>query len=165
MNVVQEKNEQRSRNGVSIDEKQSRNQTRRVAHPSDRLGDNLARVSGDTDTPEDTLQVLAAAYVDFALSEEKLWFAAFNHRLPDGADLPEWHQAEYLGLVQYLAKPLAQLLPDLAPDACTLRALTLFASVHGVVQMSLNGQFAGAPREALPTEIKSLVAAISRGLG
>ena len=129
-----------------------------------RLGENLAHASSNATLPEGALQALAAAYVDFALSDEKLWFAAFNHRLPDGADLPEWHQTEYLNLIQYLAKPLGQLLPNLPPDACTLRALTLFASVHGVVQLSLNGQFAGAPRDALRTEVKDLVGAISRGL-
>lgn len=129
-----------------------------------RLGDDLGRASDNATSPEETLQALAAAYVNFALSDEKLWFAAFNHRLPDGEDLPEWHQAEYLDLIEHLAKPLGQLLPDLPPDACKLRALTLFASVHGVVQLSLNGQFAGAPRDALANEVKNLVGAISKGL-
>ena len=129
-----------------------------------RLDEKLSQASDLANSPEETLQALATAYVDFALSQENLWFAAFNHRLPDGNNLPEWHQAEYLELIGYLAKPLSQLLPDLSPDACTLRALTLFASVHGVVQMSINGQFAGAPRDALPSEVEGVVGAISRGL-
>lgn len=129
-----------------------------------RLSEQLADASGAAQTPEETLQALARAYVTFALSDEKLWFAAFNHRLPDGAELPEWHQAEYLDLVQFLASPLRQLQPDLSAEASTLRALTLFASVHGVVQLSLNGQFAGAPRDALADEVRHLVGAISKGL-
>lgn len=129
-----------------------------------RLSDKLARALQDASSPESALQALAAAYMGFALSDEKLWFAAFNHRLPEGQDLPEWHQAEYLDLINYLAEPLSELLPNLSSEELVLRAQTLFAAVHGVVQLSLNGQFAGAPREVLPIEIQALVEALATGL-
>lgn len=129
-----------------------------------RLGDKLNDAAQSATSPEQALQVLAATYVDFAMSDNNRWFAAFNHRLPNDQDLPDWHQAEYLELVKLLAAPLSKLLPALSEDALVLRAQTLFASVHGVVQLSLHGQFAGAPRDALPDEVKALVQALTTGL-
>jgi len=129
-----------------------------------RLGAQLAEASEDATSPEDALHALAATYVQFALSEGSLWFAAFNHRLPDDQALPDWHQAEYLNLVTHITRPLESLLPDLPPEAMALRAQTLFAAVHGVVQMSLHGQFAGAPRDALSGEVQALVQALATGL-
>ena len=116
-------------------------------------------------SPGSAIQALAAAYVDFALKETNLWFAVFNHRLPDGQDLPKWHQDEYIVLIETIVAPLARLQPDFAPDAVVLRAQTLFASVHGIVQLSLNGQFVGSPRTHLMTEVQALVTSITRGMG
>ncbi|MEM9342166.1 MAG: TetR-like C-terminal domain-containing protein [Pseudomonadota bacterium] len=129
-----------------------------------RLSDKLDEAGRTAKTPEGALKALATAYVQFALSERNLWFAAFNHRLPDGQDLPDWHQAEYLALITHLTHPLGALLPGLSTETLALRAQTLFASVHGVVQLSLNGQFAGAPREVLQDEVQALVEALSLGL-
>ncbi|MEM9716699.1 MAG: TetR/AcrR family transcriptional regulator [Pseudomonadota bacterium] len=129
-----------------------------------RLGAQLDAAARDADTPAATLQALAATYVTFAISEHNLWFAAFNHRLPDGQDLPDWHQGEYLDLIKHLAQPLTDLLPTLDAEAIGLRAQTLFASVHGVVQLSLNGQFVGTPLETLPREVSNLVEAVTIGL-
>jgi len=129
-----------------------------------RLEKELGRAAEKAATPEDTLQELAVAYADFALSETNLWYAAFHHRLPDGQALPDWHQAEFTALVAYLATPLAQILPALSRDALALRAQTLFGAVHGVVQLSLNGQFIGSPRDALADEVRALARALSRGL-
>ena len=53
--------------------------------------------------------------------------------------------------------------PDLAPNALRLRAQTLFASVHGVVQLSLHGRFVGTPTESLASEVHALIEAMSRG--
>lgn len=69
-----------------------------------------------------------------------------------------------MALIGNIVVPLAKLVPDLAPNALALRAQTLFASVHGVVQMSLNGQFAGSPRAHLMDEVTGLVAALAEGI-
>ena len=129
-----------------------------------RLGDQLRGAVPMDATPEQAIEGLAQAYVAFAIVEPHLWFTAFNHRLPDGQDLPQWHQEEYMALIGNIVAPLAKLVPDLPPDALALRAQTLFASVHGVVQMSLNGQFAGSPREHLMGEVSGLVAALAKGM-
>lgn len=114
--------------------------------------------------PAAVMQALARAYVDFALTHTNLWSAIFNHRLPDGVEVPDWHAAEYAVLIEQIIAPLSQMRPDLSDKMLRLRAQTLFASVHGVVQLSIHGRFVGAPKDALASEVKALVDAMTRGI-
>ncbi|KAG1647409.1 hypothetical protein GQR58_030623 [Nymphon striatum] len=107
---------------------------------------------------------LAATYVDFALDNTALWSAVFNHRLPAGSEVPDWHKADYPVLIAEIIAPLSLLRPDLPPDALQLRAQTLFASVHGVVQLAIHGRFVGAPLSMLKSEVAALVDAMTRGI-
>ncbi len=115
-------------------------------------------------TPEQTMHALAQAYVQFAVNHTNLWSAIFNHRLPEGDEAPEWHQAEYAVLIQEIIAPLSVLRPDLDPEQLRQRSQTLFASVHGVVQLSIQGLYVGAPPERLAEEVDALVEAMTRGI-
>lgn len=115
-------------------------------------------------TPQDTMQALARAYLDFAQNETNLWSSIFNLRLPDGVEIPEWHGAEYAVLIQEIISPLSKMRPDLDSVTLRLRAQTLFASVHGVVQLSIHGRSVGTPSELLAREVEALVDAMTRGI-
>lgn len=128
-----------------------------------RLGDTLRAAVPDGATPTDTLQALARAYVDFASNNMRLWSAIFFHRLPDGIEIPDWHKKEHAVLIEQIITPLSKIRPDLAPDALKLRAQTMFASVHGVVQLSFHGRHVGTPGEFLVSEVDALVEALTRG--
>ncbi|MEH6738595.1 MAG: WHG domain-containing protein, partial [Sulfitobacter sp.] len=93
-----------------------------------------------------------------------LWSAIFNHKMAIGAEVPDWHKAEYPVLIAEIIAPLGQLRPDLPPEALTLRAQTLFASVHGVVQLAIHGRFVGVPVSSLKSEVAALVDAMTRGI-
>lgn len=129
-----------------------------------RLGDTLRAAVPEGATPTETLQALARAYVDFASNSMRLWSAIFFHRLPDGVEIPDWHKKEHAVLIEQIIAPLSQIRPDLAPDALKLRAQTMFASVHGVVQLSFHGRHIGTPREFLVSEVNALVEALTRGI-
>ncbi|MCX7559242.1 TetR/AcrR family transcriptional regulator [Sulfitobacter sp. F26204] len=129
-----------------------------------RLGADLKNAVTAEDTPTETMQALAATYVEFALQNTALWSAIFNHRLPEGAEIPDWHKDEYPVLIAEIIAPLKQLRPDLPPDALRLRAQTLFASVHGVVQLAIHGRFVGVPLSMLKSEVAALVDAMTRGI-
>jgi AcrR family transcriptional regulator len=129
-----------------------------------RLGQQLQSAVGQGASPTEAMQALAGAYVDFAMNNTALWSAVFNHRLPEGAEIPDWHKAEYPVLIAEIIAPLSQLRPDLAPEALKLRAQTLFASVHGVVQLAIHGRFVGAPISELKSEVAALVDAMTRGI-
>jgi len=129
-----------------------------------RLGQALRDAVPTDASPEQTMQALARAYVSFALANPRLWSAIFFHRLPEGAEVPDAHKLEHVVLIEELIRPLALMRPDLPPDALRRRAQTLFAAVHGVVQLSLHGQHVGTPPELLASEVSALVEALTRGI-
>lgn len=128
-----------------------------------RLGEALRAACGDEADAGERLGRLAAGYVEFALGNPRLWRALFDHRLPEGAELPDWHRADHQVLIEEIIAPLSRLRPDLAADALALRAKTLFAAVHGVVHLALQGRFVGTPVEKLKGEVLGLVATMVRG--
>ena len=48
---------------------------------------------------EDTFLNLSLAYLRFALAEKNLWAALFEHRMPEGVAVPDWHLAEHAFLI------------------------------------------------------------------
>ncbi|MGP3699692.1 TetR/AcrR family transcriptional regulator [Rhodobacter sp. NSM] len=130
-----------------------------------RLGEALRQASPGEGPPATTLTALALGYVAFARENLRLWSALFDHRLPEGVPMPDWHRADHQVLIERITGPLSVLRPDLGPEALELRAKTLFAAVHGVVALALQGRFTGTPRDRLESEVTALVAAMTRGLG
>ncbi|NIY79268.1 MAG: TetR/AcrR family transcriptional regulator [Rhodobacteraceae bacterium] len=120
-------------------------------------------VSKAGDTPQHALQALALRYADFAIAHQPLWLSLFEHRLPEGQDIPEWHKQEHAVLVEVIAPHLAKLRPDMTREALILRTRTTFAAVHGVVYLALQGRFVGVPMEALKSEIAGLVETLTAG--
>lgn len=128
-----------------------------------RLGQALRDSVPSDATPAETMQALALAYVEFAQANTRLWSAIFLHRVPEGMDVPDWHKKEYQVLIEQLFAPLSKMRPDLSPEELKLRSQTLYAAVHGVVQLSLHGRFVGTPSEHLASEVHALVDAMARG--
>lgn len=114
-------------------------------------------------SPEETMQALAAGYVDFACANRPLWISLFDHRLPEGTETPDWHRQDHAVLIEVIVAPLRQLRPDLDDQTLILRARTTFAAVHGVVLLALQGKFVGVPLEHLKAEVSALVSAMTRG--
>jgi len=129
-----------------------------------RLGTALREAAAAAgEDPEAVLQALAATYTDFALAHRRLWLALFEHRLPEGVEMPDWHRREHEVLITVIVPPLARLRPDLDLAALTLRARTVFAATHGVVALALQGRFVGVPVELLRSEVAALVETMARG--
>ncbi len=128
-----------------------------------RLGDVLRDAVVVDVTPTETIQSLARAYIDFAVNNSRLWSAIFFHRLPDDVEIPDWYKKEHAVLIEQIIAPLAAMRPDLGLEALRLRAQTMFAAVHGVVQLSFHGRHVGTPPECLASEVEALVDALTRG--
>lgn len=128
----------------------------------ERLGAALAPAS-DADSPEAITLALADAYAVFALENRRLWSALFEHRLPEGVEMPDWHRQEHEVLIARIVAPLQRLRPDLADAEVGLRVRTLFGAVHGVVHLALQGRLVGVPEPLLRQEIAALVGALVLG--
>ncbi|MGL4238838.1 TetR/AcrR family transcriptional regulator [Tabrizicola sp.] len=127
-----------------------------------RLGAALAPTSGAA-TPEAVTLALADAYAVFALENRRLWSALFEHRLPEGVEMPDWQRQEHEVLIARIGAPLVALRPDLPVDVLRLRVRTLFGAVHGVVHLALQGRLVGLPEAALRQEVAALVTALVVG--
>ena len=128
----------------------------------ERLGAALAATSG-AGSPETVTLGLADAYAVFALENRRLWSALFEHRLPEGVDMPDWYRQEHEVLIARIMAPLKSLRPDLPDDEIRLRTRTLFGAVHGVVHLALQGRLVGIPEPFLRQEVAALVGALVLG--
>jgi AcrR family transcriptional regulator len=128
----------------------------------ERLGAALTPASG-AGSPEAVTLALADAYAVFALENRRLWSALFEHRLPEGVQMPDWHRQEHEVLIARIGAPLSALRPDLPVEAVRLRVRTLFGAVHGVVHLALQGRLVGVPENLLRQEVAALVMALVAG--
>ncbi|MFY0610310.1 MAG: TetR/AcrR family transcriptional regulator [Hyphomicrobiaceae bacterium] len=129
-----------------------------------RLDSVLAAAVQPTDAPEVRLVRLALAYLDFALSNNNAWSALFKHRMAAASLVPDWHIAEHRALFQHICRPLAQIDPELSEQDLTIRARSIFAAVHGIVALSIEGKFVGLKRDVVSAELETVVSALIRGL-
>ncbi|MFM7336628.1 MAG: TetR/AcrR family transcriptional regulator [Tabrizicola sp.] len=128
----------------------------------ERLGIALTPAS-DAASPEAVTLALADAYAVFALENRRLWSALFEHRLPEGVEMPDWHRQDHEVLIARIIAPLRQLRPDLPDGDIHLRVRTLFGAVHGVVHLALQGRLVGVPEPLLRQEVAALVGALVLG--
>lgn len=135
------------------------------SHTLKRLDAALAASVRLTDDPATRLVRLALAYLDFALENINAWSALFKHRTPTGWPVPDWHVEEHRALFQHVCQPLAVIDPALSEQHLIIRARTIFAAVHGIVALSIEGKFVGLERDVVSIELEAVVGALIRGFG
>jgi AcrR family transcriptional regulator len=131
-----------------------------------KLESGLARAGAAARDGEAPLELmsLARAYLDFARQEEPRWRALFEHRLPDGRDVPEWYAQARNRLFGQLDTPLARLLPQEAPERRAQLARTLFSAVHGIVSLGMEEKLAPTPAATLEGQLENFIYLCAAGL-
>jgi AcrR family transcriptional regulator len=127
------------------------------------LEESMALAEVRDHSPTDRLRNLARGYLAFAVANRNLWKALFEHHLPEGREVPQWHLEQHLFLMSLIAEPLAELQPGMSPEDRAIRARTLFGAVHGVISISLEARFVGLPMERLERELDDFVRTIAAG--
>ncbi|WP_152015744.1 MULTISPECIES: TetR/AcrR family transcriptional regulator [unclassified Bosea (in: a-proteobacteria)] len=112
----------------------------------------------------DRLVAVALAYCAFARDNLQLWRVLFEHRMAEGATVPDWAVSEQMTLFRHILEPLSVLLPDRAEPERMLMSRTLFSAVHGVVAIGLEEKLIAVPRRDLDRQIEGLVRLVCRGL-
>jgi AcrR family transcriptional regulator len=111
-----------------------------------------------------TLARLALAYFDFAAAHTMRWRALFDHHLPAGQTVPDWHLAEHRRLFLNIERPLRAIVPDADATTCMLLARSLFSAVHGIVSLGLEEKLVPLPLVVLRQQTVTVAAAAARGL-
>ena len=114
--------------------------------------------------PVNQLLGLADAYLDYAAANRQRWAAVFQHRGTEGRPLTPAFAARQAALFQHVERPLGQLRPGMPEEACALLARTVFAAVHGMVALGLDGTVQPMELEALRSQVRLVVAALAAGL-
>ncbi len=109
-----------------------------IVHLNGRTLDDLyracARVKLNGD-PDAATRALAESYIQFTRDHPKLWNILFEHHLPDGRELPEWHREKILQLLGLVERALAPLFPagqEVERHHC---ARVLWSSLHGICSL------------------------------
>lgn len=111
-----------------------------------------------------TLARLALAYFDFAAAHTMRWRALFEHHLPAGQTMPDWHLAEHRRLFLNIETPLRAMVPGADATTCMLLARSLFSAVHGIVSLGLEEKLVPVPPVVLRQQTVTVAAAAARGL-
>ena len=112
----------------------------------------------------DDLAGLAQTYLTFALEHRRRWQALFQHRLAEGAELPDWYRMQQATLFSRVEEPVRRLVPGLDAQACALLGRSVFSATHGVVALGLDEKLATLPQEVLRDQLDIVVRAVGNGL-
>jgi len=130
----------------------------------DAIAVEVAAEASPREAARQRLVALALAYLDFAFAHRASWRALFEHRLPEGRQVPEWmvaEQARLFGKVEVLLGPLV---PHMGVAQRAILARSLFSAVHGLVLLGLEEKLGVMPFAMLREEVERLVSAMARGL-
>ncbi len=121
------------------------------------LRETMEEAASNEPNPSKRLKALAFAYLGFALSHQHRWEALFEHRLPEGMSIPDWHRRENIALLAHIAMALKELEPSLTKPKLEARARTYFAAVHGIITISLQERFVSVSGKSLRSELNNLI--------
>ena len=97
----------------------------------DALYDACSQAQLD-DEPEASVRALSQCYIQFIRDHPKRWSILFEHHLPDGVDLPEWHDAKIMRLLGLLERALAPLFAPGQETEAHHSARVLWSSLYGI---------------------------------
>ncbi|MEQ8824172.1 MAG: TetR/AcrR family transcriptional regulator [Filomicrobium sp.] len=128
------------------------------------LGRSLATAFEKTrDEPTyDRLLALAEAYFEFAQENQNAWRAIFEHHLPAEKSAPADYRQDQDNLFALVEDCLRTVIEDDETRRSGARAL--FASVHGIVSLSLDRKLGDFDPESTSRQILFLVNNAAKGL-
>ena len=118
-----------------------------------------ARLEGE---PEAALRALAGEYVRFTGEHPRLWSLLFEHHLPEGRQLPDWHHEKIMRLLGLAELALAPLFPPSRQDERRHSARVLWSSLHGMWSLESSGKLVAT--ESVTSLMDSLITYYVAGL-
>ena len=106
----------------------------------------------------------ARAYAGFAAEHHELWRALFEFRMSSPRDFPAWFAEAQMQLFARLEARLAPLVPSLDAERLQARARALFAAVHGIVSLGIEGKLVALPVDAIDAELVAFIETYVAGL-
>lgn len=87
--------------------------------------------------PKACLHAYGLIYLQFAQRHPERWRLLFEHRSPEGKQMPDALETQIATLFSYIDRCLATLFPAWSANELALRARTVWSGVHGIAQLQL----------------------------
>ena len=112
---------------------------------------------------DDRIDALVRGYFTFAVAHPKSWSAVYDHRLPAGAEMPDWYATALRTLTDIVDAEVTRMLPALSQDQAAALGRSLLAVVHGHCALAINGTLERIgvfdPLAAALTRVREAIAA------
>ncbi|MGL4280359.1 MAG: TetR/AcrR family transcriptional regulator [Albidovulum sp.] len=109
--------------------------------------------------PVERLIKMSNAYLGFAGDNYLRWRALFDNDMTAGG-VPDWYAQELEQLFANIAKPVAELFPELKGRETDLMVRALFSAIHGIVILGLQNRISGVARENIERMIQQVLSRI-----
>jgi AcrR family transcriptional regulator len=106
---------------------------------------------------------LGRVYLAFAARNWRMWSSMFAHG-GGGSEALEAYMLRLDAILTNIEQPLGALLPNLDAESRRKLTRTLFAAVHGVVSLGLDGKLGPISLDALQEQVRMLLSATLSGL-
>lgn len=113
--------------------------------------------------PGHAIEQMARIYLEFANNHYNRWQMIFEYRLPPGSSLPAWYREKIDKVFSPIEDLIGQLAPERGSDDCKRAARALWAGVHGICVLSLNGSLDRAGVENVLASVETLVTSFLKG--
>ncbi len=127
----------------------------------DALYEALRDISFDGD-PEAGLMRLSERYVDFTRRHQARWNLLFEHHLPEGRELPDWHYVKIFRLLNLAENVLAPLFPVGRERERMHSARVLWSALHGICSLESSRNLAA--EESVEALTRTLILVYVEGL-
>jgi len=107
--------------------------------------------------PAQTIEAIAEIYLNFADRHFNCWSLIFEHRQPEGGELPDWYQEKIERAFSRFEAEFKQLAEDRSEAQAKQAARTLWGGIHGICMLSLTGKFAAVGADDMNASVKLLV--------
>jgi len=108
-------------------------------HTLDDLHDRLSTAMR-TGVPEEDLNRLLDGYLGYLEDHPNLWNTLFEHKLPEGQELPTWYPQKVARGLSLVEEALSPLFPKDDQDGKSDAARILWASLHGICSLYQAGK-------------------------
>ena len=113
---------------------------RSIAQTLDELMQRIALGIENSTTSEEALKAIAYCYYDFAKQHPNRWQLIFEHNM-NGELLPEWQEDRINQIMTMLESIIRTINPSKSDGDIVVTSRVIWASVHGITQLSVDDLF------------------------
>ena len=106
----------------------------------DRLHARVQQAQARHGHPQERLLQLGHSYISFADEDPRCWEMVFEHRLPEGSEMPEWLQRKVTRMFALVEGCLEPLAGHHSATEIAQAARALWSGVHGICILAITGK-------------------------